>query len=840
MTKPTLQDILPLVKQPSRYIGNEINQIKKNLEQMSLRLVLAFPDMYEIGTSHFGMQILYDQLNHRSDIAAERVFTPDVDMQAELKSAELPLMSLESGWPLDRFDIIGFSLLYELNYTNVLTMLDLAGIPFFARQRDSSHPLIIAGGPCMANPEPVADFFDAMVVGDGEEAFIALADAWLAWKKEKSQDRNRLFRRWQRIEGVYIPSFFEVTFDEAGLSHVMARDPEFPTVRRAILPNLDRARFPLSPVIPFGRPVHDRLRMEISRGCTRGCRFCQAGMFYRPARDRSPQTILSLTQEGLDTTGYDEISLLSLSTGDYACIAPLLEELMTRHAPDHRAVSFPSLRADTLTPQLINLIKKVRKTGFTIAPEAGSQRLRDLINKNITQTDIEKSVEMVFEQGWDLIKLYFMIGLPTETQADLAAIVELVKHLRRIRPSKGRRRPGMNVSVTTFVPKAHTPFQWAAQIPLAESEQKIDWLREQLKMPGVRFKWQKPQVSLVEGIFARGDRRLSRLLVAAYQRGCRFDGWSDHFDFNKWMAASSDIGLAPSFFTSRKRSLDEALPWDHIDIRVSKKFLKKEWAKALEGQTTSDCRQGQCHHCGVCDFKTIAPVVFTDEPDTRTIPVDRGQKEPTVYTKVRLAYTKTGDARYFGHLEMINIFIRAFRRARIALKFTQGFHPKPKISFADSLPVGMESLSEFLTVDVSSKIDLNEMVTRLNDQLPAGLAVIGPVNQDDRASASDPKVICYRVVLKAGRFDEAYHRDFVAKASWIHEKRTAKGKVVRVDAKKIVQKLTIATDKELILCLYQEVGKSLRPSELLKSIFFLSDLDVKQARIVKQPNPAQP
>ena len=833
MTQPILQDILPLVKQPSRYLGNEINRVKKDLDQVDLCVALAFPDMYEIGTSHFGMQILYDRLNARTDIAAERVFAPDVDMQGHLKAADLPLMSLESGWSLRRFDIIGFSLLYELNYTNILGMLDLARIPFYAEQRDASHPMIIAGGPCTANPEPIADFFDAMVVGDGEETMMALADIWMAWKKYGHGDKNDLLRRWQQIEGVYVPSFFDVKYSDDGHVGVTARNPEFPTVKRAVLTDLDRTSFPSAPIVPFGRPVHDRLRVEISRGCTRGCRFCQAGMFYRPVRDRSPEKILSLTEQGIDSTGYEEISLLSLSTGDYGCIAPLLEQLMARHAAEHHAVSFPSLRADTLTPNLVRLIKKVRKTGFTIAPEAGSQRLRDLINKNITQENIEKTVQLVFEQGWQAIKLYFMIGLPTETQDDLAAVVDLVKRLRRIRSPRGRRRPGMNVSVTTFIPKAHTPFQWRPQISLSESRRKIEWLRHQFKSTGIRFKWQKPEVSRVEGIFSRGDRRLSHLLVAAYNNGCRFDGWSDHFNYDKWLAALKDAGLDADFFTTRERSFEESLPWDHINVRVSKRFLKQEWEKALDGRITEDCRHGECHQCGVCDFKTIAPVVFSDRLENDVMPVGLNKKSMIAYTKIRLAYTKTGDARYFGHLEMVNIFIRASHRARIALKFTQGFHPKPKIAFTDPLPVGMESLNESLTIEVPSNTNLSEMIGRLNDQLPAGLSVTGTSSVNGRGLSSRPEIICYQVDLKDGRFDKAFKRAFSEKESWIHEKKTAKGKVIRMDAKKIVQKLTLSSDKRLTLCLHQEPGKSLRPPELLKSIFCLADEDVKRARIKK-------
>ncbi len=834
MSQTSLQNILPLVRQPSRYLGNEINRIKKDLDAVTLCVALAFPDMYEIGTSHFGMQILYDRLNTHADIAAERVFAPDVDMQSRLKAADLPLTSIESGAPLRRFDIIGFSLLYELNYTNILAMLDLARIPFYANERNDADPLIIAGGPCTVNPEPVADFFDAMVVGDGEETMMAMATRWMDWKNSGSGDKTDLLKRWQQVEGVYIPSFFNVTYNDDGLSRTTARRPAFPVVRRAILPDLDRAAFPVSPVVPFGRPVHDRLRMEISRGCTRGCRFCQAGMIYRPVRDRAPDTVLALTEQGLESTGYDEISLLSLSTGDYGCIAPLLEQLMTRHAADHRAVSFPSLRADTLTPNLVRLIKKVRKTGFTIAPEAGSQRLRDLINKNITQADVEKSVQFVFEQGWQVIKLYFMIGLPTETRDDLQAIVDLVKHLRRIRPARGRRRPGMNVSVTTFIPKAHTPFQWHSQISLDESRQKIEWLRQALKPIKVRFKWQKPEVSWIEGLFSRGDRRLTRLLEVAYRNGCRFDGWSDHFRFDRWQAALEETGLDVNFYTTRKRSFDEPLPWDHIDARVTRSFLKKEWNRALEGKTTGDCRGGKCYQCGVCDFETIAPVVFRGYPEDRMVLADPEKKSTVQYKKIRLTYTKTDDARYFGHLEMVNIFIRAFRRAHIDLKFTEGFHPKPKISFADSLPVGMESVNESLTIEVPSNTNINEMIRGLNNQLPDGLLVTGTVAAAGRNRSSQPDIIHYKIDLTTGRFDPALLQAFTEKATWVHEKKTAKGKVIRLDLKEIVQSLTLSSDKQLTLRLHQKPGKSLRPPELFKRIFSLSDTDVKQARIVKQ------
>jgi radical SAM family uncharacterized protein len=625
-----IQDILPLTEQPSRYLGSEINRIRKAPESVRLRIALAFPDMYEIGTSHFGIQILYDILNSRPDIAAERVFAPGTDMEQRLRSADLPLVSQESHTPLHQFDIIGFSLLYELNFTNILTMLNLAGIPFFASARtDTRFPLIIGGGPCTCNPEPVAEFFDAMVVGDGEEVILKMAQVW-----DKSKGKSEILKAWSQIEGVYIPSFFEPgtvqSRDGFALQTLSPTFPDYIKVRRTIVNNLDTAPFPKSPIIPYGKPVHDRLRLEISRGCTRGCRFCQAGMIYRPVRERSPETLLALCDAALAQTGYEDISLLSLSTGDYTCIGPLMEQLMSRYAGEHVAVSFPSLRAGTLTPELMNLIKQVRKTGFTIAPEAGSQRLRDVINKNITQEEIISTVEDSFRLGWQVIKLYFMIGLPTETQEDLEAIVDLVKKLWKIKNPKGRKGK-LNVGIGTFIPKPHTPFQWARQLSLAESKEKIRWLQDRLNLPGIHLKWQNPEMSMLEGLLARGDRRLARVIAAAYQKGCKFDGWSDKLQFSLWKEAISEEGIDANVYTSRERDVTEPLPWDHIDMRVTKGFLKAEWEKSIQGEHTPDCRDDDsCNACGVCDFEQVQPQIFNSPSSAKSPrpPFAKGGRSP--------------------------------------------------------------------------------------------------------------------------------------------------------------------------------------------------------------------
>ncbi len=832
MSIKTIEDILPLVEKPSRYLGGEINQIKKDPANVKLCFALAFPDLYEIGSSHFGMQILYHILNAHADIAAERVFAPGVDMDQYLRAAGLRLFSLESRRPLDRFDIIGFSLLYELNYTNILTILELAGIPFYAAERDSSFPLIIAGGPCTCNPEPVADFFDAMVIGDGEKVILQLAESWLKWKKNADNDREALLKHWSRIEGVYIPSFFKPRYDDCGFQTLVPQVSDYAHVTRTVVADLDQMPFPEKPIIPFGKPVHDRLRLEVARGCTRGCRFCQAGMIYRPVRERSPESLLALCDQSVSTTGYEDISLLSLSTGDYGCIVPLMERLMSRYATENVSVSLPSLRAGTLTPELMKLIKTVRKTGFTIAPEAGSQRLRDVINKNISESEIMTTVKDAFDLGWQVIKLYFMIGLPTETEADLKALEDLVKTLRQTKNTAGRWGK-INVSVATFIPKPHTPFQWAPQLSLAESEDRIRRLQGHLKLSGIQFKWQSPKVSWLEGVWARGNRRLSRLLVAAYDKGCRFDGWSDHFRYDLWQAAFEEQDVDPDFFTIRERDICEPLPWDHIDTQVTKSFLTAEWENALKGAYTADCRVDACNQCGACDFEQIEPL--THDPLINNAPGDErpAAQKPAAFKKFTVFYTKRDQARYFGHLELVNIFHRALKRAGIAIRFSEGFHPKPKISFDDPLPVGIESQQERLTISALDHIRPRVVKEQLNAHLPAGLEITDCQIAPPKSQTKLRRRIHYRVTLSEGQFDKSLLRVFNEQPDFIITLSSRKGKLKKINLKDIVVKSKLRNSGHLELTLQSEPGKTVRPFDVLRHIFKLSDTQVKQARIIK-------
>ena len=833
MTIKTIEDILPLVEKPSRYLGGEINQIKKDPDRVKLRFALAFPDLYEIGTSHFGMQILYHILNRHADIAAERVFAPAVDMEARLRSAGLPLFTLESRRPLNRFDIIGFSLLYELNYTNMLTILELAGIPFYAAQRDNTHPLIIAGGPCTCNPEPVADFFDAIIVGDGETVIMELARTWMELNQNNRPDRDAFLKRWSQIEGVYIPAFFEPRYDTCGFQTLVPRYPEYRQVTRTIVADLEQVPFPEKPIVPYGKPIHDRLRLEVARGCTRGCRFCQAGMIYRPVRERSPESLLALGDQSVNATGYEDISLLSLSTGDYGCIVPLMERLMSRWAAQNVSVSLPSLRAGTLTPELMKLIKTVRKTGFTIAPEAGSQRLRDVINKNISEAEIFATVKDAFDLGWQVIKLYFMIGLPTETDEDLKALVALVKSLRKIKPHS-RSRGKINVSLATFIPKPHTPFQWAAQLSLSESEERINQVQDQLKLSGIQFKWQSPKVSWLEGVWARGDRKLSRLLLTAYRKGCKFDGWSDHFRFDLWESAFDEEGVDPDFYTTRARDVCEPLPWDHINTQLTKSFLTGEWENASQGGYTADCRVDDCNQCGVCDFEKIEPLTHQALADNMGKAQPSNLERPATYKKLSVFYSKQDAAKYFGHLELVNIFLRALKRAGIEVKFSEGFHPKPKVSFDNPLPVGIESVKERFIITVADYIRPQAVMDGLNAHLPAGLRITHCQLAPKKTSAARHPLIRYRVELKEDLLDEARLNAFNNLSEVPIRLWSRKGKLKKIDLKAIVERCEFVSARQLNMTLKFEPGKSVRPFDILRHIFNLTEEQVKQATIIKQ------
>ncbi len=597
------EELLRFVDKPGRYLGNERGAVRKDPADVRLRFALAFPEVYEIAQSHLGLQILYDILNRRSDVYCERAYAPWLDMEAQLRQHGLPLASLETCTSLDEFNIIGFSLQYELTYTNILAMLDLGGIPLLASDRAADHPLVIAGGPCAFNPEPIAPFLDAVVLGDGEEAITDVVDAYLAWDR---RDRAELLERLATIDGIYVPAHFTPTYHADGrVAAIVPRDPERPTVRKRLLKDLNTIPLLDRQLVPTMDIVHDRVALEVMRGCVKGCRFCQAGYIYRPLRERDPQALLAHTEKLLKESGYEEVSLLSLSTGDYSCINPLLAELMDRVVPERIAVSLPSTRVDALDPHLLAEIKRVRKTGFTLAPEAGSQRLRDVIQKEYSEEELVNAAALIFGLGWRSLKLYFMLGLPTETEDDLRGIVALT---RRVSATGDHRHP-VTASVSTFVPKPHTPFQWAPQVTIEETEARQSLLRRELGRHRLGFKWHEAQLSYLEGVFSRGDRRLAPVILAAYRLGCRFDGWSDQCRWELWQRAFSESDLDPDWY-HRRRTLDEVLPWDHIDSGVSKPYLQRELAAAFARTLTPDCSIERCTYCGACDFTTVRNVTF--------------------------------------------------------------------------------------------------------------------------------------------------------------------------------------------------------------------------------------
>ncbi len=700
-------------------MGGEKNAIQKRLDHVQLKFALAFPDVYEVAMSHLGLEILYHILNQREDIAAERVFAPWPDMERQMRAEGVPLVSLESARPIREFDILGFSLQYELSYTNVLNMLDLAGIPVYASDRDEGFPLIIAGGPCTTNPEPVADFFDVFVVGDGEEIILEICDCIIDGKKN-GRSKAALLEKLSRIEGVYVPSFFEVLYrGDGGIRRIVPLVEGYSHVRRRIVLDLDSAPYPTAPVVPWLKTIHDRLSVEIARGCKQGCRFCHAGFGYRPYRERRPETVEDLLRRSLRTTGYEETSFLSLSSGDYSSIETLLKRLMDFCQRENIAVSLPSLRVETLKPRMLEEIKRVRKTGFTLAPEAATERLRRVINKEMDEEILLETAESLYRNGWNLIKLYFMIGLPTETDEDVEEIIGLTRRI--LDQGKGcKRSPRLNVSVSAFVPKPHTPFQWEHQLTPKETGRRQEVLRRGLNKGGIRFKWHDPRMSLLEGVFSRGDRRLARVIHEAYAMGCRFDGWSEVFQWHLWCRVFEKNGIDMGSYT-RGRAFSETLPWSHIQCGPSEEFLKKEWERSRQGIATHPCRK-ECTACGVCDAEKIGVISWKmrDMPPFFREPTD---SKPEESLRLLLEFQKVGPARFLGHLDTAKAFHRAAKRAGIPLRYSRGFHPAPRISFKRALALGLESLSEQMKWELESRVSDEGLLEAMNEELPQGLHI---------------------------------------------------------------------------------------------------------------------
>lgn len=608
MNRLALRDeILLQIDKPARYIGNEINAIVKNKEEIEVRFALCFPDVYEIGMSHLGIQILYDMFNQRQDVWCERVYSPWPDLHAIMKEQHIPLFALESQDAIKDFDFLGITIQYEMCYTNILQILDLSQIPLLSADRTWEHPIVIGGGPCTYNPEPIADFFDLFYIGEGETSYAQLLNTYLEYRKNGST-RNEFLQAAANIPGIYAPIFYEVSYKEDGTISSFQRNtnnvPE--QIHKEIVMDISDTFYPMKPILPFIKATQDRVVLEIQRGCIRGCRFCQAGMVYRPVRERSLETLKKYANEMLKNTGHEEISLSSLSSSDYSQLNELVQYLVENVSSKGINISLPSLRIDAFSLEVMSKIQDVRKSSLTFAPEAGSQRLRNVINKGLTEDTILNGAELAFRGGWNKVKLYFMLGLPTETEEDMRGIAELSDQIARLYyeviPKEERSgKVQITASTSFFIPKPFTPFQWAKMYTAQEFVEKAhfvnDAMKEQLNKKSIKYNWHEPDVSELEGVFARGDRRVGQVIKRAYEKGCIFDAWSEHFSYRKWSEAFQECDIAIAFYNNRERSLEEILPWDFIDAGITKKFLKQEWEQAIKEEITPNCRS-KCSSCG--------------------------------------------------------------------------------------------------------------------------------------------------------------------------------------------------------------------------------------------------
>lgn len=604
------------VQKPARYTGGEYNSIVKEHSTVDITMALGFPDVYEVAMSHLGIKILYGLVNRREDAVAERVFAPWHDMEEEMRKRNIPLFSLETRTSIKDFDVFAFTLQYEMSFTNILNMLDLAGIPMYAKDRDMDFPLLVCGGPCAYNVEPIADFFDIVSLGESEEwgdEFIDLLKAEKA--KGFPGGKEAFLRKAAQIPGTYCPALYDVEYTEQGdFKSITPRFEDVPaTIQKRIIEDVEHVFFPTKPVVPFLDIVHDRAVLELFRGCTRGCRFCQAGMLYRPVRERTPERLLEIAKETIANTGYNEISLMSLSSADYSKLPELVDMLMEEFKDKQVSVSLPSLRIDSFSIDIAKKVQQVRKSGLTFAPEAGSQRMRDVINKGVSEEDLLAACTNAFKSGWNTVKLYFMMGLPTETDEDLAGIADLAyKVLDLHRDITGKRNGSVTVSVSFFVPKTHSPYQWYGQQDVEEIHRKQKYLKSLINNRNISYHYHDGYTGYMEAVFARGDRRLSKVLVEAWKLGCKFDGWTEFFSYETWLKALENCGIDPAYYARRTRDFDEPLPWDHLDCSVSKAFLKREWEQAVAEKLTPDCRRGPCKGCNVCPELDTAIVDYKE------------------------------------------------------------------------------------------------------------------------------------------------------------------------------------------------------------------------------------